>query len=172
MILKDACSLNKSYDKPRQCIKKQRHCFADKILYSQSYGFSSSHVEMWELPIEKAEHRRRCFRIVVLEKTFENHLIRPLNHKRNQPWIFSGRTFAEVETLILWPPDANSQLIGKDPDAGKDWRQKERGRAEDEMAEWHHQPNGHEFEQTLKDSRGQRSLACCSPWGCKESDMT
>ena len=162
---------NKSYDKPRQCIKKQRHCFADKILYSQSYGFSSSLVEMWELPIEKAEHRRRCFRIV-LEKTFENHLIRPLNHKRNQPWIFTGRTFAEVETLILWPPDANSQLIGKDPDARKDWRQKERGRAEDEMVEWHHQPNGHEFEQTLTDSRGRGSPVCFSPWGCKESDMT
>ena len=163
---------NKSYDKPRQCIKKQRLHFADKILYSQCYGFSSSHVQMWELLIEKAEHWRRCFRIVVLEKTLENHLIKPLNHKGNQPWIFTGRTFAEVETLILWPPDANSQLIGKDPDAGKEWRQKEIGEAEDERIEWHHQPNGHEFEQTLKDSGGQRSLVCCSPWGCKESDMT
>ena len=160
---------NKSYDKRRQCIKKQRHRFADKILYSKSYGFSSSHVQMWELPIENAEHGRRCFRIV-LEKTLENHLIRPLNHKENQPWIFIGRTFVEVETLILWSLDANSQLIGKDPDAGKDWRQKEIGEAEDEMIEWHHRPNGHEFEQTPKDNGGQRSPVCCSPWGCKESD--
>ena len=165
MKLKDTCPWKKSYDKPRQCIKKQRLHFADKILYSQCYGFSSSHVQMWELLIEKAEHWRRCFRIVVLEKTLENHLIKPLNHKGNQPWIFTGRTFAEVETLILWPPDANSQLIGKDLDAGKDWGQDNKGSTEDKMFGWHQRLSGHESKQIPGYSEAQRSLVCCNPWG-------
>ena len=103
---------------------------------------------------------------VVGEKTFESPLdskkTKPVNPKGNQPWIFIGRTDAEAP--MLWPPDSKSQLIEKDPDAGKDWEHKERVTTEDEMVEWHHQLNGHEFEQTLGDSEGQGSLACCSPW--------
>ena len=86
--------------------------------------------------------------------------------------MFTGRTDAEAETPILWPPDVKSQLIGKDPDARKDRRQEEEGTTEDEMVRWHHQLNGHQFEQTPGDGEGQRSLVCCSPWGHKESDMT
>ena len=95
-----------------------------------------------------------------------------VNPKGNQSWIFIGRTDAEAEAPILWPPDANSQLIRKDPDAGKDWRQEEMGTTEDEVVGWHHQLNGHEFEQAPKDGDGQGSLVCCSPWGRKESDTT
>ena len=115
-----------------------------------------------------------CFQIVVLEKTLESPLdckgIKPVNPKGNQSWIFTGRT--EAETPILWPPNAKSQLTGKDPDAGKDWGQKEKGMIEDEMVGWHHQLNGHEVEQTPGDSVGQGSLVCCSPWGCKELGTT
>ena len=94
------------------------------------------------------------------------------NPKGNQLWLFTGKTDAEVEAPILWPPDVKSQLIGKVPDAGKDWGQEEKGVTEDEIIGWHHQLNKHEFEQTLGDSEWQRSLACYSPWGHKESDMT
>ena len=92
--------------------------------------------------------------------------------KGNQPWIFIGRTDAETEAPILWPPDAKSQLLGKDPDVGKDWRQKEKGMTEDVMDGWHHRLDGHEFEPTPGDSEEQASLVCYSPWGCKESDIT
>ena len=129
--LKDAFSLEEMYDKPRQCIKKQRHHFADKGPCNQRYGFSSSHICMWEL-----EHKRGwmlknwCFQTMVLEKTLESPLdckeIKSVNPKGNQSWIFIGRTDAEAEVSILWPPDAKSWLIGKDPDAGKDWRQEEK----------------------------------------------
>ena len=98
--------------------------------------------------------------------------IKPLNPKGNQPWIFIGRTDVEAETQIFWPPDAKSQLTGKDHDARKDWGQVEKRGTEDEMVGWHHWFNGHEFGQTLQDSEGQASLACCSPQGHKESDMT
>ena len=108
---------------------------------------------------------------VVLEKTLESPLgheeIKPVNPKGNQSWIFIGRTDAEAETTVLWPPDANSQLIGKDPDAGKYWRQEGKGITEDEMVRWHHWLNGHEFEQALGVGDGQGSLMCCSPWGHK-----
>ena len=87
-------------------------------------------------------------------------------------WIFIGRTDAEAETPVLWPSDAKNWLIGKDPDSGKDWRQEEKGTTEDEMIGWHHQPDGHQFEQALGVGDGQGSLACCSPWGCKESSTT
>ena len=90
---------------------------------------------------------------------------KPVNPKGSQPWTFTWRTSAEAETLILWPPDVKSWLIGKDPDVGKDWRWEEKGMTEDEMVGWHHQLNGHEFEQALGNSAGQGSLACCSPWG-------
>ena len=95
-----------------------------------------------------------------------------VNPKENQPWIFIGRTDAEAEAPTLWPPNTKSQLIGRDPDAGKDWRQEGKGTTEDKMVGWHHQFNGHEFEQAPGVGDGQGSLACCSPWGCKELDTT
>ena len=113
---------------------------------------------------------------VVLEKTLENLLdnkeIKSVNPKWNQPWIFIGRTDAEAEAPITLAPDEKSQIIGKDPDAGKDWGQEEKGTTEDEVVGWHHWLDGHEFKQTLRDSKGQGSLVCCGPWGHKESDMT
>ena len=116
-----------------------------------------------------------CFQIVVLEKTLESlsdcKEIKPVNPKRNQPWIFIGRTDAEAKAPILWPPDVKSRLIGTDPDARKDWRQ-QKGATEDEIVGWHHQLNGCEFEQIQGDSEGQGSLACCSSWGYKMLDMT
>ena len=98
--------------------------------------------------------------------------IQPVHPVGDQSWVFVGRTDAEAETPILWPPDAKYWLIGKDPDAGQDWRQEEKGTRENEMVRWHHQLDGHEFEQTLGFDEGQGSLACCSPWDHKESDMT
>ena len=176
MKLKDPCSLEeklwptykkkkKSYD--QQHIKKQRHYFTNKGPSSQSYGFSSGK-ESWVL-------KNQCFWTVVLKKTLESPLdckeIQLVNPKGNQSWVFIGRTEAEAETPILWPPDAKNWLIWKDPDAGKDWRQ-EKGMTEDEMVGWHQQLNGHEFEQAPEVGDGQGSLAYCSPWGCKELDTT
>ena len=99
-------------------------------------------------------------------------MIKPVNPKENQPWIFIGRTDADAEVPTLWPPDVKSQLTGKDLDAGKNWGKEEKGATEDERVGWHHWLNGNEFEQTLGNDKGQGSLACCSPWGCKELDMT
>ena len=134
-------------------------------------GFSSSHVWMWELDHKESWALKNwCFRTVVLKKTLESPLdskeIKPVNPKGNQPWIFIRRTDAEAPTF--WPLDAQSQLIGKDPDAGKDWGQ-EKGVTEYEMIAWHHWPNGQEFEK-LGDIEGQGSLGCCSPRIWKESD--
>ena len=116
-----------------------------------------------------------CFWIL-LEKTLESPLdckeIKPVNPKGNQFWIFIGRTDAEAETPILWPPDTKNWLNGKDSDAGKDWRQEEKGTTEDEMVGWHHWLDGHEFEQALGVGDGQGSLGFCSPWSHKELDMT
>ena len=142
---------------PRNCIKKQRHHFADKGSSSQSYGFSSSRVWMWELDRKAGWVLKNwCFGIVVLEKILESSLdskeIKSVNSKGNQPWIFIGRTDAEAPKL--WPPNVKSQLIDKDSDAGKDWGQEEKGVAKDEMVEWHHQLNGQQFEQTLGDGEG------------------
>ena len=113
---------------------------------------------------------------MVLEKTLGSPLdskeIKLVSPKGNQPWILIGRTDAEAEAPILWPPDVMSRLTEKDPDAGKDWGQEEKGATEDEMVGWHQQLNGYEFGQTLGDDEGQERLACCSPWGFKESDMT
>ena len=141
----------KSYDQPRQLIKKQRQYFANKGPFSESYGFSSSRVWMWELDYkENWALKNWCFWIVVLEKTLESSLdckeIQPVHPKGNQFWIFTGRTDAEAETPILWLPDAKNWLTRKDPDAGIDWGQEEKGTAENEMVGWHHQLNGHEFE--------------------------
>ena len=164
-------------DQPRQCIKKQRHHFADKGLNSQSYGFSSSHIWMWELDHKESwAPKNWCFGTVVLEKTPECPLdckeIQPVSPKGNQSWIFIERTDAEAEAPILWPPDVKSQLIWKDPDAGKDWGQEEKGATEGEIVGWHHRLDGHEFEQAQGAGDGQGSLACCSPWDRKESDTT
>ena len=140
---------------------------SDRLSYRQSYGFSNSHVWMWELDYKESwVPKNWCFRTVVLEKTLENPLncreIKPVNPKGNQTWIFIGRTDAEAETPIFWPPDAKNWLTGKDPDAGKDWKQEEKGKTEDEMFGWHHWLNGHEFEQALGVGEEQGSLLCCS----------
>ena len=162
----------------REHIKKQRHNFTNKDITlpsSQNYGFSRSHVWMWELDLKEGwEPKNWCFWVVVLEKTLESLLdckeIKSVNPKGNQSWIFIRRIDAETEAPILWPPDVKSWFIRKDPDAGKDQRQEEKGTTEDEMVGWHHWLNGHEFEQTPGDGEGQGSLACCSPWGHKKSD--
>ena len=130
---------------------------------------------MWEMDHKESWVLKNwCFWTVVLKKTLESPLdckeIKPVNPKGNQSWIFIGRTDAEAP--ILWPPDVKNWLIRKDPDAGKDGRQEKKGTTEDEMAGWHHWLNGHEFEQALGVGDGQGSLAFCSPWGCKESEMT
>ena len=127
------------------------HYFVSKSLSSQSYGVSSSHVWICELDYKESwAPTNWCFWTVVLEKTLESPLIcngiKPVNPKGDQSWVFIGRTDTEAETPILWPPDAKIWLIWKDPDAGKDWRQKEKGTTEDEMVGWHHWFNGHEFE--------------------------
>ena len=163
----------KSYDQPRQLIKKQRHYFANKVQYSQSYGFSSSHVRMWELDHKEGwTPKNWCFWTVVLEKTLESPLdckeIKPVNPKGNQPWIFIGRTDAEAP--ILWPPNAKNWLIGKELMLEKTGRR--RGQQRIQWLDWHHRLSGHDFEQTLGDGERQGSLVCCSPWGCKESDVT
>ena len=98
--------------------------------------------------------------------------VQPVHPKGDKSWVFIGRTDAEAETPVLWPPHVKSWFIGKDSDAGRDWRQEEKGTTEDEMVGWHHWLNGHEFEQALGDGEGQGSMVCCSPWGCKKLDMT
>ena len=159
---------NKNYDQPRQNTKKQRHYFDNKGPSSQGYGFSCGHVWMWELDYKESWALKNwCFWTVVLEKILECPLgckeIKPVNSKGNQSWIFIGTTDAETDAPILWLPDVKKWLTGKDPDAGKDWRQEEKGKTEDEMVGWHHWLNGHEFEQALGVVDGQGSLACCSP---------
>ena len=144
----------------------QRHYFANKGLSCQSYG----HIWMWELGHKESWALKNwCFWTVVLEKVLETPLdckdIQPVHPKGDQTWIFIGRTDAEAETPILWPPDVKNWLIWKDPDAWKDWRQEEKRMTEDEMVGWHHQLGGHEFGQTLGVGDGQGSLAYCSSWG-------
>ena len=153
---------------------------------------TSSHARMWEVHHKGWVLKNLCFQTVVfpvvmygceswstkefmllncaLLKTLESPLdskSKPVNPKGNQLWISIGRIDAEAVAPILWPPDEKSQFIGKDSDAGEDWRQEKKGTTEGEMAGWHHRLNGHESEQTLGDSEGQGSLACCSPWGCR-----
>ena len=125
---------------------------------------------MWELDQKEGwVPKNWCFLTVMQEKTLESPLdskeIKSVNPKGNQPWILIGRTDTEAEAPILWPPDVKSWFIGKDPNAGKDWEQEEKGMTEDEMVGWHYQLDGHEFEQILGDKEGQGSLACCSSWG-------
>ena len=140
-------------------------------------AFPSSHVWMWELDCEESWVLKNwCFWTLVLEKTLESPLdfkeIKPVHPKGNQSRIFVGRTAAEADTPILWPPDAKSWFIWKDPDAGKDWRREEKGTTETKTVGWHHWLNGHEFEKTPGVGDGQGSLACCSPWGHKKLDTT
>ena len=161
----------------RQHIKKQRHYFANKGPSSQGYFFSSDHVWMWELNYKESwVPKNWCFWTVVFEKTLERPLdckeIQLVHPKGDQSWVFIGRTDVEAEALILWPPDTKSWLIGKDPDAGRDWGQEEKGTTEDEMARWHHWLNAHGFGWTSGAGDGQGGLACCGSWGRKESDTT
>ena len=140
-------------------IKKQRHYFADKGPPNQSYGFSSSYVWMWELDHKESwVPKNWCFWTVVLEKSPLDYKVKPVPPKGNQSWIFIGRTDVETGMPMLWPPDAKNWLIGKDPDAGKDWRREEKGTTEDEMVWWHHWLNGHEFEQAPGVGDGQGRL--------------
>ena len=150
-----------SYNQPRQHIKKQRHYFVHKGPSSQGYGFSSGRVWMWELDYKETwAPKNWCFWTVVLEKTLES----PLDCKEIQPVHPKGDQ--------SWTPDAKSWLIGKDPDAGKDWGQEDKGMTEDEMVGWHNRLNGHGFGWTLGVGDGQGGLACCGSWGHKESDTT
>ena len=140
-----------SYDQPRQHIKKPRHYFANKGSSSQGYGFSTSHVWMWELDYKEIwAPNNWCVWTVVFQKTVESPLdckeIQLVHPKGYWSWVFIGRTTVEAETPIVWPPDAKNWLIWKDPGARKDWRQEKKGMTEDEMVGWHHQLNGHESE--------------------------
>ena len=144
---------------------------------SQGYGFSSGHVWIWELDYKASwVPRNWWFWTVVLEKTLESPLdgmeIQPVHSERDLSWVFIGRTDAEAETPILWPPDVKSWRTGKDPDAGKDWGQEEKGTTEDEMVGWHHRLDGHEFGWIPGAVDGQGGLACFSPWCHKVSDRT
>ena len=170
-------SWKKSYDKPTQWIEKQRHHFASTGLYSQSFGFSSGHVGIWELDLENAQ----CWRTDAFELWCWRRLLRgPSTARRsNQSILKETNPEYSLEGLMLnqklqyfghlmW----RAWLIWKDPDVGKDWKQEAKGMTEDEMVRWPHPLNGHVFEQGLGDGEGQGSLVCCSPWGYKESDRT
>ena len=179
MKLKDACSLEESYDKPRQYIKKQRHYFTNKGPSCQSYGFSSSYVWMWELDYKESwELKHWCFWTVVLEKTLESPLdckeIQPVHSKGDQSWIVIERTDAEAETLILWALDSKNWLIWKDPDAGKDWRHNLQSEGGDRGGDgWMASLTQWTWVWVGSGSWGWTGrLACYSPWGRKESDTT
>ena len=158
-------------------LKKLKHYMMYRILLV--YSFSKHRNYTGAISVNTAlflqSFHINIRRRLMLEKTLESPLdckeIQPVHPKGNS-WIFIGRTDGEAETPILWPPDVKSWLIGKDPDAGKDWRQEEKGTTEDEMVGWHHQLNGQAFEQTPGDGEGQRGLACCDSWGHKELDTT
>ena len=160
-------------------LKNRNISFANKGPYSQSYHFSSSCVQIWDLDHKEGWTLKNwCFWIMLLEKTLENPLdskeIKWVNPKENQPWIFFERTDAdaEAEAPVLCLLDAKKWLLWKDPDTVKDWGQEEKRATEGKMVGWHHGLSGHEFEQSLGESGGQRNPACCSPWGHKESDTT
>ena len=177
MKLKDTCSLEKKAMTNLDSILKSRDIALSTKVHLVKVGFSSGHVWMWELDFKESwAPKSWCFWTVVLEKTLESPLdckeMEPVHPKRNQSWMFIGRTDAKAETPILFPPDVKNWLIWKDPDAWKDWRREEKGMKEDEMVGWHHWLNGHEFQQALGVGDGQGGLVCCSPWGFKESDTT
>ena len=140
-------------------------------------SLKETHVWMWDLDCEESwAPKNWCFWTVVLEKTLESPLgckeIQPVHPEGGKSWLFIGRTDAEAETTILWPPHVMSWLIGKVPDAGRDWRQEEKGKTKNEMAGWHHRLDGHVFESTPGVCDGQGGLACCDSWGRKELDTT
>ena len=155
-------------------VLKSRDIITNKGPYSQRYGFSSSHKWMWELDYKESwAPKNWCFWNVGLEKTLMSLLdsnIKPINPKGNQSWKFTGKTDAKAP--ILWPSDGKNWLIKKDPDAGKDWRQMEKGTTEDEVVGWYHWLDGQEFEQAPGDGDRQGNLVCCSPWSCKGLDTT
>ena len=158
-------------------LKSRDITLATKVHLVKAMFFSSNHVWMWKLDYKESwAPKNWCFWTVVLEKTLEGPLdckeIQPVYSKGDQSWVFTGRTDAKAETPILWPPDVKSWLTGKDPDAGKDLRQEEKGTTEGETVGWHHQLNGHEFEETPGVGDGQGGLVCCGSRGRKESDMT
>ena len=143
---------------------------------SQGFGFSSGHVWMWELDCEESwAPKNWCLNCGVGEDSWDSldcKEIQPVHPKGDQSWVFFGRSDAKAETPVLWPPHAKSWLIGKDSDAGRDCGQEEKRMTEDEMAGWHHWLDGHESEWTPGVGDGQWGLACCSPWGRKDLDMT
>ena len=161
-----------SYDKPRQHIKKQRHHFPDKDLHSRSYGFSSSRVQMWELDHKEGwAPQNWSLWSVVLSPWTARKSNQSILKEINSEYSLEGLMLV-LKLPTLRPHDAKSQLIGKDPDAGKDWRREEKGMTDDEMVGWHHWLKGCDFEQAPGDNEGQGSLVCCSPRGCKELDTT
>ena len=167
-----------SYDQPRQHIKKQRHYFADKVCLVKAMVFPviMNGCESWT--IKKAEHQRIdaselwCWRRLLRVCWTARRYNQSIFSKGDQSWVFIGRTDVEAETPVLWPPDAKSWLIWKDPNAGKGWGQEEKGTTEHEMVGWHHWLNGHGFGWTPGVGDGQGGLACCGSWGRKESDTT
>ena len=170
MKLKTHAPWKKSYDKPRQCFKKQTHHFVNRGPYNQSCGFPNNHVWIWEFNHKEGWVLKNwCFWTLMLEKILDSSLdskeFKPVTTKGNQAWIFTGKT--DVEARIFWPYDVKGQLTGKDPDSGQNWGQENKGATKNEMGGWHHWFNGHESEQTLGDSEGQECLACYSPWGHK-----
>ena len=180
MKLKDACSLEESYDKPRQHIKKLRHYFANKDPSSQSYGFFSPHVWMWELDHKESWMLKNwCFWTVVLEKNSLEQRVPWTARRSNQsilkeisPEYSLEGPMLKLKLQYFCHLLRRTDSLKKDPDAGKDWRQEDKGTAEDEMVGWHHWLDGQEFEQTSGVGDGQVSLVCCSPWGRKKSDIT
>ena len=165
-----------SYDKTDSLSKSRNIILPTKVHIVKAMVFP---VVMWTWELDHKESwapKNWCFWTVVLEKSLKSPLnckeIKPVNPKGNQSWIHIGRTDAEAEAPKLWLPDARSWQIGKDPNAGQDWKCEEKGITEDETVGWHHQLNGHEFEQALGDGEGQGGLVCCSPWGRKELDTT
>ena len=166
----------KSYDQPRQLIKIRDIALLTKVHLVQSMFFPVVMYGCESWTIKKAEHRRKdAFELWYWKRLLRvpwTTRIQPVHHKGNQSWIFIGRTDAEAETPILWLPDVKNWLIWKAPDAGKDWGKEEKGTTEDEMAEWHHQLNGHVFGWTLGVGDGQGGLPCCGSWGHKVLDMT
>ena len=170
---------NNRNDQPRQYIKKHRLYFANKGLPSQGYGFPVVMYGCESWSIKKAEHRRidafelwcwrRFLRVLWTARRSNQSILKEISPGSGRT---DGRTDVEAETPILWPPDAKSWLIWKNPDAGKDWGQEEKGTIEDEMVGWHHRFDEHGFGWTLGVGDGQGGLGCCSSWVCKELDMT